>query len=172
MSDTAYLCVWLQSTTVTGIGIYSAPPWGVTTRNNGVPALIWQMQDDSFATAQARMLTMLKSLPDQHPVKALAVAFQLIPSPRDEALVQVLSQVRGRLEGMQKYISDRNLGEQAEDQFMLNERALRRIDEVLPSCPQDKAPCCPKCGDNAQVWKNQITGKLTCHRAGCHTEIP
>jgi len=30
---------------------------------------------------------------------------------------------------------------------------------------------CPKCDNNRQVWKNQITGKLTCHRAGCHTVI-
>lgn len=30
---------------------------------------------------------------------------------------------------------------------------------------------CPKCGDNRQVWINQITGLLTCHRAGCHTVI-
>jgi hypothetical protein len=32
-------------------------------------------------------------------------------------------------------------------------------------------PICPKCGNNRQVWKNQITGKLTCHRAYCDTEI-
>lgn len=32
-------------------------------------------------------------------------------------------------------------------------------------------PDCPKCGNNRQVWKNQITGKLTCHRAFCHTVI-
>ena len=30
---------------------------------------------------------------------------------------------------------------------------------------------CPKCGDHRQVWVNQITGKLTCHTAFCHTEI-
>jgi hypothetical protein len=33
------------------------------------------------------------------------------------------------------------------------------------------APPCPKCGDNRQVWDNQITGRLTCHRAHCHTEV-
>ena len=32
-------------------------------------------------------------------------------------------------------------------------------------------PSCPKCGNNRQVWKNQMTGKLTCHRAFCHTVI-
>jgi hypothetical protein len=26
---------------------------------------------------------------------------------------------------------------------------------------------CPKCGSDSQVWKNQNTGKLTCHRFGC-----
>ena len=30
-------------------------------------------------------------------------------------------------------------------------------------------PICPKCGNNRQVWKNQISGKLTCHRAFCNT---
>lgn len=33
------------------------------------------------------------------------------------------------------------------------------------------APPCPKCGNNRQVWINQISGKLTCHRAYCHTVI-
>lgn len=32
-------------------------------------------------------------------------------------------------------------------------------------------PNCPKCGDNRQVWKNQISGKWTCHRAFCDTVI-
>ena len=36
-------------------------------------------------------------------------------------------------------------------------------------CP--KAPDCPRCGNNLQVWKNQITGSITCHRAFCHTII-
>lgn len=30
------------------------------------------------------------------------------------------------------------------------------------------APECPKCGSAAQVWENQITHRLTCHRVGCH----
>ncbi len=34
------------------------------------------------------------------------------------------------------------------------------------------APKCPKCGNNRQVWVNQITGLLTCHRMFCHTVIP
>jgi hypothetical protein len=38
--------------------------------------------------------------------------------------------------------------------------------------PRAVEPNCPKCGDNRQVWTNQITGKKTCHRLYCHTEIP
>lgn len=30
---------------------------------------------------------------------------------------------------------------------------------------------CPKCNSSTQVWVNQITGKLTCHRVGCHIAI-
>jgi len=26
---------------------------------------------------------------------------------------------------------------------------------------------CPNCGSDSQVWKNQLTGRLTCHRVGC-----
>lgn len=32
-------------------------------------------------------------------------------------------------------------------------------------------PACTKCGNNRQVWVNQITGRLTCHRAFCHTDM-
>lgn len=32
-------------------------------------------------------------------------------------------------------------------------------------------PNCPKCGNNRQVWKNQISGKLQCHRAYCDTVV-
>jgi len=34
-----------------------------------------------------------------------------------------------------------------------------------------KAPKCPTCGNNRQVWVNQDTEKMTCHRFGCHTVI-
>ncbi len=34
-----------------------------------------------------------------------------------------------------------------------------------------KYPACPKCGNNRQVWKNQLSGELTCHRVGCYTVI-
>ena len=30
---------------------------------------------------------------------------------------------------------------------------------------------CPRCKSSAQVWPNQSTGKLTCHRVGCHIEL-
>lgn len=32
-------------------------------------------------------------------------------------------------------------------------------------------PPCPKCGNNRQVWRNQITGLITCHRAYCDTVV-
>jgi hypothetical protein len=33
-------------------------------------------------------------------------------------------------------------------------------------------PPCPHCGNNRQVWINQITGLLTCHRAYCDYQFP
>lgn len=32
-------------------------------------------------------------------------------------------------------------------------------------------PACPKCGNNRQVWRNQLTGLITCHRAFCDTVV-
>ena len=29
-------------------------------------------------------------------------------------------------------------------------------------------PACPACGSNSQVWRNQITGAMACHRVSCH----
>lgn len=29
-------------------------------------------------------------------------------------------------------------------------------------------PVCDRCNSSKQVWKNQITGKITCHRWGCN----
>jgi hypothetical protein len=34
-----------------------------------------------------------------------------------------------------------------------------------------KFPACPKCGSNNQVWINQISGTLKCHRAECYVDI-
>lgn len=32
-------------------------------------------------------------------------------------------------------------------------------------------PICHHCGNNRQVWVNQITGLLTCHRLGCYRVV-
>ena len=32
-------------------------------------------------------------------------------------------------------------------------------------------PVCPRCKSSSQVWVNQLTGKMTCHRAGCQVQI-
>ena len=32
-------------------------------------------------------------------------------------------------------------------------------------------PPCPHCGNNRQVWRNQISGQIKCHRAHCDTVI-
>ena len=55
---------------------------------------------------------------------------------------------------------------------------MNSVARVMLSCkdtPKDIGngmPLCPRCGNNWQVWRNQRTDKLTCHRAWCHTEIP
>lgn len=41
-----------------------------------------------------------------------------------------------------------------------------------PPPPPEPMPPCPRCGNNRQVWRNQITQLLTCHRAWCDTVIP
>ena len=51
-----------------------------------------------------------------------------------------------------------------------------RSDVDCLRCRKTKAfrigpPACPKCGNNRQVWVNQLTGVLTCHRYGCQIEI-
>ena len=32
-------------------------------------------------------------------------------------------------------------------------------------------PICLVCGNDRQVWINQLSGKYVCHRVGCHNEI-
>ena len=32
-------------------------------------------------------------------------------------------------------------------------------------------PICTKCGNNRQVWVNQLTDRITCHRASCYIEL-
>lgn len=43
-----------------------------------------------------------------------------------------------------------------------------------PGQPEQAEPMppCPRCGNSRQVWRNQITGLLTCHRAYCDTVVP
>ena len=63
------------------------------------------------------------------------------------------------------------LKEMADDlgRFYAEVPAITAINEALAEQPAQ--PDCPECGNNRQVWDNQITGKKTCHRAGCHQEI-
>lgn len=37
--------------------------------------------------------------------------------------------------------------------------------------PDSVMPKCPKCGNNRQVWRNQINGKLMCHRLFCYCVV-
>jgi len=46
------------------------------------------------------------------------------------------------------------------------DRARQRMEKVQ----QDVR--CPRCGSASQVWTNQITGVLMCHRLGCHISVP
>jgi hypothetical protein len=47
-----------------------------------------------------------------------------------------------------------------------------QLENMLREHLAARMPVCPRCENNRQVWKNQITGNLTCHRVGCHLEIP
>jgi len=50
----------------------------------------------------------------------------------------------------------------------------RRLSEAAADeklAQTNSPPNCPRCGDNRQVWRNQITGLYTCHRAHCDTVI-
>lgn len=42
------------------------------------------------------------------------------------------------------------------------ERTLRQ-----QALAQTTPPVCPNCGNNRQVWTNQLTGRMTCHRIWC-----
>ncbi|MHB9009226.1 MAG: hypothetical protein ACYDC1_20135, partial [Limisphaerales bacterium] len=50
--------------------------------------------------------------------------------------------------------------------LLTRNRCLELLNEKAAATPE-----CPRCGDNRQVWRNQITGRMTCHRIGCQTEI-
>jgi len=58
------------------------------------------------------------------------------------------------------------------------ERVVMYQNQVCKICSErheenncHSATNCHKCGNNRQVWVNQITGVLTCHRSYCNTEI-
>lgn len=61
--------------------------------------------------------------------------------------------------------------QQAAQEIMRRTRAQYGLDAQLASARQNPMPNCPKCGNNRQVWANQITKVLTCHRAHCDTQI-
>lgn len=50
-------------------------------------------------------------------------------------------------------------------------RAATGLLSKAPPATPPAPPNCPQCGNARQVWRNQITGRLTCHRAFCDTEI-
>jgi len=45
------------------------------------------------------------------------------------------------------------------------DRATQRMEKVQQNVR------CPRCGSASQVWTNQITGVLMCHRLGCHISV-
>ena len=67
---------------------------------------------------------------------------------------------------------------QAEDEYKLSKHGY--VSGRAP-CTKEKydvfvakrneEPTCPKCGNNRQVWTNQISGKKQCHRAWCNTVL-
>jgi len=42
------------------------------------------------------------------------------------------------------------------------------VREAIDAAILKKKNSCPICGNDRQVWRNQITKKLTCHRYGCN----
>lgn len=54
--------------------------------------------------------------------------------------------------------------------YALQRERQKQLEQQTP--PADAtAPACPQCGDNRQVWRNQISGLWKCHRAYCDTVI-
>jgi hypothetical protein len=77
---TAYYCLSISIDTgfVCGAGIYSAPPWGLTSRGRSIFALVYEIKRDSFDEANKCMLHMLECLPDFHYVKKTALEYGVI----------------------------------------------------------------------------------------------
>lgn len=60
--------------------------------------------------------------------------------------------------------------------FIVEEKLVKRWLEsknalAEQSLEQTEFPPCPICGNNRQVWVNQLSGLITCHRAGCNKPI-
>jgi len=53
----------------------------------------------------------------------------------------------------------------------MTKSAIKHDSEKVRMDLLDQIPRCPKCGNNRQVWRNQITHLLTCHRAWCDTVV-
>jgi hypothetical protein len=53
---------------------------------------------------------------------------------------------------------------------LAQQAALEIIQRTRKAYGRD-LPACPGCGSSSQVWRNQITGALTCHRLSCHGSI-
>lgn len=47
---------------------------------------------------------------------------------------------------------------------LVNEPAARQAEATVT---RSSPPVCPNCGNNRQVWVNQLTGLMTCHRIWC-----
>ena len=79
---------------------------------------------------------------------------------KDEALKLALE----TLESSRVFVMSREIIKQPEGADWYDNR-IHAIKEALAQPVQE--PTCPKCGNNRQVWTNQITGHKTCHRVGC-----
>ncbi len=80
-------------------------------------------------------------------------------------------QVAVALEELRGLINLEFIGDEFSDYNEGLRDALRHVDATIAALGLGGIPNCPDCGNNRQVWVNQITGKMTCHRAGCHKEI-
>jgi len=54
---------------------------------------------------------------------------------------------------------------------LVNVRRFTTVEMILKDQPVDPNPICPRCKSNNQVWKNQITDEIMCHRVGCKNQI-
>lgn len=82
-----------------------------------------------------------------------------------------------RLDGISMY-EDRPYDHNTEQIIKACEDDIRMIDKIVFTffentgeheiiCLYDQDMKCTICGTKTQIWVNQITGSLTCHRYGC-----